>query len=116
MDLAMSIRAKGVGGLTARAGTILGRFGPTPRQMERRLHEYADLAASFGTQPTWPITACVLARHPHLIRGLADRGVEFAIHGLVHNDHARLSFEQQRATLAQARRGSCGRSRCRSGS
>ncbi len=102
MDLGLTLRAKGVGGLIARTGTIGSRFGITPQRMARRLHHYADLTGEFGAQPTLPVTACVLARHPALIRELVDRGVEFAIHGLVHNDHSALSFEEQRASIARA--------------
>lgn len=103
MNIALSLQAKGVGGLAARAGTILSRFGATPARMERYLNSYADLAEEFGVHPTLPITACVLARHPRLIRRLTEeRNIEFAIHGLVHNDHAALSAGEQRETIARA--------------
>src|SRR5262249_47705374 len=87
-DIILNYQAKGIGGLAARAGTILTRFGPTPGRMEAYLTHYADLAHEFGARPTLPITACVLARHPASIARFHEEGVEFAIHGLVHNDHA----------------------------
>src|SRR5262249_55498113 len=63
-DIILSYQAKGIGGLAARAGTILTRFGVTPGRMEAYLTHYADLAHEFGTRLTLPITGCVLARHP----------------------------------------------------
>lgn len=102
MNLALSLRAKGGSGLAARAGTIVTRFGLTTGQMTRCLTRYVDLVSRFDTRPTLPITACVLARHPALIRRFVDRGVEFAVHGLVHNDHAALSHQAQRAGIARA--------------
>ena len=101
MGIALTLRAKGVGGLVARAGMIASRFGPTPSRMERYLTHYADLTAEFDARPTLPVTACVLARHPALMRKFVDRGVEFAIHGLFHNDHAMLSLDEQRESIAR---------------
>jgi hypothetical protein len=102
MDLALSLRAKGGTGLAARAGTILTRFGATPGRMQQYLAHYTDLLDGFGIRPTLPITARVLARHPAVIRQFVDRGVEFAIHGLSHNDHAVLRYETQRNSIASA--------------
>jgi hypothetical protein len=89
-------------GLVVRSGKIVRRFGVTQGPFARLLEQYREIAAEAGARPTLPITACVLARHAPLIRGLSERGVEFAIHGLVHNDHASLSLERQRTTIAQA--------------
>ena len=102
MNVGLTLRAKGGRGLAARAGTILSRFGVTPSRMERCLCHYTDLVEGFGARPTLPITACVLARHPAMIRKYVERDVEFAIHGLVHNDHALLSLDQQRASITRA--------------
>src|SRR5262249_8340725 len=102
MSIALTLRHRGLGGTAARAGSILARFGVTAGPMARRLKQLGDLAAELDVQPSFPITACVLARHRSLIRGFVERGVEFAIHGLVHNDHAMLSYEQQRTTIARA--------------
>jgi len=104
VGILLTLRAKGVGGLAARAGTIAARFGPTAGPMERCLTRYADLMDEFAARPTLPVTACVLARHPALMRRFADRGVEWAIHGLVHNDHAALGLAEQRENLARAAR------------
>lgn len=102
MQVAMSLRAKGRGGLAARAGTILSRFGATAAKMERCLTEYVELTGTYHARPTFPITACVLKRHPALMRRYAHRGVEFAIHGLIHNDHAVLNLRDQVCSIAQA--------------
>lgn len=104
MGVAFTLKAKGPVGTAARVGTIASRFGPRPTAMLRRLEEYRDLAARFGTAPTLPITASVLTRHAFPIRSLADDGVEFAIHGLVHNDHVEMELPAQVSALRQARR------------
>lgn len=101
-NILLSLRAKGIGGLTERVYTIASRFGPNERQMERCLNHYADITAEFGARPSLPITACVLARHPSMIQRLVNRGVEFPIHGLVHNDHASLTLEEQRESITKA--------------
>ena len=102
MSLAMSIRGRGPVGSAARTAMVLSRFGPTASAMARRLDRYAAIASDFGIQPTWPTTACVLARHPELVRRLAERGAEIAVHGLVHGDHKALDREAQREAIGRA--------------
>jgi peptidoglycan/xylan/chitin deacetylase (PgdA/CDA1 family) len=48
------------------------------------------------------LTACVLARHAPTIRSFVERGVEFAVHGLVHNDHAVRGLAEQRQSIHDA--------------
>lgn len=102
MRLKGSVQAKGVRGFLERPGLILSRFGPTTGPMERRLLTYAALAERFDAGLTIPVPASVLARHPALIRRLIERRVEFAIHGMYHDDHSLLSLDHQRKSLAQA--------------
>jgi peptidoglycan/xylan/chitin deacetylase (PgdA/CDA1 family) len=103
MSLRLSLRAKGARGVARRVGTVTARFGTTSAAMARSLEHYAGLVDAFGARPSLPITATVLARHPGLVRRFAERGVEFAIHGLVHDDHAALDLHEQRARLAKAK-------------
>jgi peptidoglycan/xylan/chitin deacetylase (PgdA/CDA1 family) len=70
--------------------------------MVRRLDRYAALAREFGVSPTWPTTACVLARRPEVLKRYADHGIELALHGLVHGDHSMLDEAQQREAIARA--------------
>jgi peptidoglycan/xylan/chitin deacetylase (PgdA/CDA1 family) len=102
MGIVLTLRAKGVGGIVERVGTIFSRLGVTAEPMARCLTYYADIAAEFDAHPSLPVTACVMARHPSLIRTFVERDVEFAIHGLVHNDHAVLSLDQQQESIAKA--------------
>jgi hypothetical protein len=102
MNVAMSLRARGPVGSAARTATVLSRFGPTTAAMSRRLDRYQALTSAHGLQPTWPTTACVLARHPDLLRGYVERGAELALHGLVHGDHAVQDERQQRESIARA--------------
>jgi hypothetical protein len=103
MNLLLSLHAKGARGVAERVGTITSRFGTTSTPMARCLEHYTGLVDAFGARPSLPITATVLARHPALVRRFSERGVEFAIHGLVHDDHAALDLPEQRARLAKAK-------------
>jgi peptidoglycan/xylan/chitin deacetylase (PgdA/CDA1 family) len=102
MSLAMSLHSRGPAATVARTATVVQRFGASTAAMARRLDRYDTVASDFGVRPTWPTTACVLARHPDLLRTFAERGVELAVHGLVHGDHAALDERRQRDTIARA--------------
>src|SRR5206468_3861937 len=102
MSLAVSLQSRGAAGTIARTARVVSRFGATTSAMARRLDRYESLASAHGVRPTWPTTACVLERHPKLLRRYAERGVELALHGLVHGDHAALDHARQRATIARA--------------
>jgi peptidoglycan/xylan/chitin deacetylase (PgdA/CDA1 family) len=98
----MSVRSRGAAGTAARTRRVLSRFGATAGAMSAHLARFAAIAGEQDAHPTWPTTACVLARHPRLLRGYAERGAELAVHGLVHGDHAALGERQQRDTIARA--------------
>jgi hypothetical protein len=98
----LQLKHRDLRGTVGRAATVAARFGVTAGPFARRLATLTAVAAEHGARPTLPVTACVLARHPALIRSFSERGVEFAIHGLVHNDHAVLTVERQRETIAEA--------------
>ncbi len=102
MNVLFSLRHRGAVGAASRARMILSRFGPTPARMVRCLERYVGITDAFGAVPTLPLTACVLARHASTIRSFAERGVEFAVHGLVHNDHAVRGLAEQRQSIRAA--------------
>jgi peptidoglycan/xylan/chitin deacetylase (PgdA/CDA1 family) len=102
MSLDMSLRSRGPIGSAARTAKVFSRFGRTPGPMARRLDRYETITAEAGIVPTWPTTACVLARHPDFLRRYSERGIELALHGLVHGDHAALSRREQREAIARA--------------
>jgi peptidoglycan/xylan/chitin deacetylase (PgdA/CDA1 family) len=102
MSLAVSLQSRGATGTITRTAQVVARFGATTSAMARRLDRYESLATAYGVRPTWPTTACVLERHPELLRRYAERGVELALHGLVHGDHAALDHSRQRTTIARA--------------
>ncbi len=102
MSLAMSLRARGPVGSAVRTVNVLSRFGASVAAMERRLDLYESITVDLGIHPTWPATACVLGRHPALLRRYAERGAELTVHGLVHGDHSRLGARLQRDTLSRA--------------
>jgi peptidoglycan/xylan/chitin deacetylase (PgdA/CDA1 family) len=72
--------------------------------MVQRLERYDAITSELGIRPTWPTTACVLARHPEVLQRLAARGAEVAVHGLVHGDHAAMDRRRQRDTIGRAMR------------
>ncbi|OLD64323.1 MAG: hypothetical protein AUI47_06535 [Acidobacteria bacterium 13_1_40CM_2_68_5] len=102
MSLAMSLRGRGALGSAARTTVVLSRFGLTARAMAERLDRYEAILSELAIRPTWPATACVVARHPALLRAYAERGAELALHGLVHGDHRALDEKTQRETIARA--------------
>ena len=102
MNVAMSVRSKGLGGYVARFGTIASRFGFGELEMRRALDRYVAVTESVGALPTFAIPAVVLSRHSALVGEYVRRGVEFAVHGFVHADHFTLSAEQQARDLARA--------------
>jgi peptidoglycan/xylan/chitin deacetylase (PgdA/CDA1 family) len=102
MSLAMSIHARGPRATVARTATVVSRFGATASAMARRLERYAAITSRFGARPSWPTTACVLERHPALLRRYADDGADLAVHGLVHGDHAAIDRRRQLDTIKRA--------------
>jgi peptidoglycan/xylan/chitin deacetylase (PgdA/CDA1 family) len=102
MGVFFSMRHRGAGGAAARARSIVARFGVTADPMEARLRRFDELTARFGVRPSWAITACILDRNRRAISRFVDRGVEFAIHGLVHEDHSLRSADEQRASIGRA--------------
>ena len=100
--LRFTLRTKGVSGFADRLRTVAARFGPTPKQMIQRLDELTRLTSGAGVLPTLPITATVLARNSASIVPFAEMGVEFAVHGLYHNDHASAAAETQLSDTRRA--------------
>jgi polysaccharide deacetylase len=99
------VAAKGKGAMNAarRAGAIGTHYGVTPRRMEDRLEVVRRITEPFGAA-TLPITAAALGRNPGVVKRLSDHGIEFAVHGYYHVDHAGLDAMVQDRHLAKARR------------
>lgn len=102
MSFAVSLQSRGATATLTRTAQVVSRFGATTSVMARRLDRFESIAAAHGVRPTWPTTACVLERHPALLRRYAERGIELALHGLVHGDHAAIDAGRQRETIARA--------------
>ena len=90
-----SIRSKGSRAFVRRLGSVVSRFGLTTTKTDDNLRAYLATLRDYGCSASFPITAVVLKRHPEMIRSLSDDGVEFAVHGYVHTDHALLSQTEQ---------------------
>ena len=96
------LESRGIGNSLERGWQVATRFGVTSGRMERRLLAYTDVLGRHGARPSLPITARVLARNPHVARGLDRRGAELCVHGLVHNDLSRLAPEIQAEQITAA--------------
>jgi NADPH-dependent 2,4-dienoyl-CoA reductase/sulfur reductase-like enzyme len=102
MSVLQAVRAKGPRVFADRVVGLPGRFGISTARMDERLHEYVELCREFGAVPTLPVTAVVLDRHADVARRLVRDGVEFAVHGLVHNDHLAADAGSQLTSVAAA--------------
>lgn len=102
MAVLFPTRHPGAGGVVARVRSIPWRFGVSPRPMEARLAHFDALTAEFGVRPSWAVTARVLQRNQAAVRRFTERGVEFALRGLTHDDLSLRSLAQQRASIGRA--------------
>src|SRR5437899_3209127 len=73
--------SRGPRNMAARLPTIVARFGLTPGKSAAHLAVLLGVTDHYGVRPTLPVTAVVARRHPGMIQGLAERGVELAAHG-----------------------------------
>jgi peptidoglycan/xylan/chitin deacetylase (PgdA/CDA1 family) len=103
-SVAVAAKGKGASSLFRRARTIGARYGLSPRRMERRLASVLEIVDRHGCGATLPITAAAVERHPSVIARYAERGIEFAVHGYRHVDHAGLGAVDQIEELGRARR------------
>jgi len=71
--------------------SILKRYGVGDQRMILAIFQYLKLVAKYGTAPTFPVTAQVVARHSETIRRFQGMGAEFAVHGYSHVDYTMLS-------------------------
>ena len=82
--------------------TIARRYGWTPAKYEAAWFQMMALCQKQGIRPTFPVTACVVKRHPHLFIRAKEMGAEFAVHGLRHIDYTHLCLD---TVMAHARHG-----------
>ena len=102
--LAVATQGKGSLQTVRRARAIGTRYGFGPDRMDERLATVYKLVEHAGCQATLPVTAVVVARHPHTIARYAALGIEFPVHGYLHVDHSALTLRSQLERLARARR------------
>jgi Polysaccharide deacetylase len=88
-------QSRGPRNMATRLPTIVTRFGLTPRKSLAHFAVLLSITDRWAVRPTLPVTAVVARRHPQVMHWLADRGVELAAHGYVHNDYAALTREAQ---------------------
>src|SRR5918911_795178 len=88
-------QSRGPRNMAARLLTIMARFGLGPRKSLAHLAVLLGITDRWAVRPTLPVTAVVARRHPQVMHWLAERGVELAAHGYVHNDYEALAREAQ---------------------
>jgi peptidoglycan/xylan/chitin deacetylase (PgdA/CDA1 family) len=103
-SVSVAAKGKGASSVFRRARTIGARYGWSPHRMDRRLASVLEIVDGHGCGATLPITAAAVERHPSLIARYAERGIEFAVHGYRHVDHAALGAVAQIDELGRARR------------
>ena len=103
-SLTVAAKGKGAVNLARRVGTIGSHYGLGPRRMDRRLATILEIVARHGCRATLPITATAVQRNPRVVARYADRGIEFAMHGLRHVDHRELGAVEQIEQFGIARR------------
>ena len=103
-SLRAAVEGKGLGRLIRRGGAISGHYGLTSGKMDRALATFAGILEAHGCGATFPLTAITLARGRWDPAPYRDRDIEFAVHGLCHVDHSRLTPAQldDHLTRAQA--------------
>lgn len=102
MSIYTALKGKKLKGLMRRASKIAGRYGWTAGKMDAALERFAALLKRFQCGATFPITALVLERNPHVVSKYLAENIEFAIHGYRHIDHQPLSQAEQLRDLGQA--------------
>ena len=95
--------SRGLSNLYSRTLSLFTRFGCSPKRMERYLNRITEMCRQHGFSPTFPATAVVVKRYPETFRRLREKGMEFAIHGLVHTDYSQLSYDRQREHMEKAK-------------
>jgi peptidoglycan/xylan/chitin deacetylase (PgdA/CDA1 family) len=101
--IVIAAKGKGVLGMLKRAGMISAQYGLTWQKMDRILNHFANILEQYDCGATFPITAVTLDRNQMHIAGYQSRNIEFAVHGLFHVDHTRLSRDEQVLHLDRSR-------------
>ncbi len=92
--------SKGLRGKVRRAAMLPARYGFGPERMGRRIERMIGFMSHWEVQPTIPVTASVLDRHPSVVASL--KGADLAIHGYHHRSYANMDDKQQAADLDAA--------------
>jgi len=100
--LRYAICAKGAGKTIKRFFMIARAYGITSKRMEHNLNLFEGILTKYCCSATFPITAVVLEKHEKMIQGLQKKGLEFAIHGLVHSDYSMLRLSEQEDQIQKA--------------
>jgi len=96
------LRMRSIRQIFGRITSILLRYEMSTESFQSILKSFAIFSNHFGIQPTFPVTATVVKRHPVIFQKLQATGVEFAVHGFRHVDYTQLSNYQIQSHYHQA--------------
>ena len=96
------VHSKGLPKYLKRGQAIVKSYGMTPAKMAQALDQFSQILGEFECEATFPITAIAAKRNSKMMTEHIARGIEFAIHGYRHIDHAQLALEEQLVHLRRA--------------
>jgi uncharacterized protein YejL (UPF0352 family) len=87
-SLLHTIKTKGVINTIKRMGMVTSRY--SFNAFSKSIHTMVDVLEKYDAKVTFPITAITLERNIDLIKELDSKSIEWAMHGFVHLDYAKL--------------------------
>jgi peptidoglycan/xylan/chitin deacetylase (PgdA/CDA1 family) len=89
-----SIKNRGLLGTVRRGFSVMNRYGVTRNKIPRNLITLNHILQEYGAIATIPITVRVLSRNPDILNYLGNEHIEIAVHGYVHKDYTKLSYDE----------------------
>lgn len=88
------LRTRSVGNSFSRLHSIFTRYGVGAQRFSASFLQLIELVKKYGVEPTFPLTASVLNRHPSFFHKIQEIGVELAVHGYKHIDYTQLNEKE----------------------
>jgi hypothetical protein len=102
--LRTSLKTRGILRTARRTGQIISRYGFTKGKMTNSVVNLIDLLEKYDAKATLPVTANLLTLHEDFIPVFKNKRIELAVHGLVHIDHTKLTYNQLLIQLNRSRK------------
>ena len=102
-SILFSIRSKGLRKYLKRGQAIVTSYGLTSSKMSGALNLFSQIVQDFQCAATLPVTAIAVERNGKSVEKYLAQGIEFALHGYRHINHAQLTLDELRVHLGRAR-------------